>query len=85
MIQLISVHEPTEIQLAEWLKNREINFQQYSEQMNKLKPPIEIYGENGKRMIPNYGNRMVTEYAITAVPPPEKPSLIHRIISKLKK
>lgn len=85
MIELIAVHEPTEIQLAEWLKSHRITFQQYSEQMNRLKPPIEIYGENGKRMIPNYSNRMVTAYAITAVPPPEKPSLIQRILSKLKK
>lgn len=85
MIELIAVHEPTELQLAEWLKSHRISFRQYTEQMNRLKPPVEIYGENGKRIIPNYSNRMVTEYAKVAVPPPEKPSLIRRILSKLKK
>lgn len=39
MIQLISVHEPTESQLAEWLMKREISFRQYSEGMARYKQP----------------------------------------------
>ena len=55
MIELIQVHEPTERQLAEWMKDNKITYRQYHQSMkthynNRM---VKDYGKEGAKIAPS--------------------------------